>query len=423
MEQKDNDKYDLYTEHIVPNTDKKARKIISRFVYTMVFGVIFGIIAGLVMIIVFQKGKAFFMEEEPTETIKLGNNNETTTEDDNIKVSVPDETKQPETKPTIVWDEELQSQLENLNSSYDVLKAIADKVNTYSVTIKKISTNIVPTGLYNTNEAYGIVVAEGSEYYYILTDNTFINSATEYEVEFYSGQTAKLEFVADDATTGFAIIKARKEGLSGVKLAELANSNSVAMGDIVVAVGELYGFANSMGWGMVTGANVPVSDTDSEFKIISTNIIGSATSFGVVANTNGLITGIITSNYNTGTSNHISAYAIDDVANIIEKLMNGVKTSYLGIRGTVVIYGKNSNGKDMKGIYVSSIENNSPAYYAGLQPGDIIVSLGKNKTTTMTQFMNALYVEKEGVSTELKVKRKGREQYKEIVFQVVLGVE
>lgn len=421
MEQKDNDKYDLYTEHIVPNTDKKAKKFITRCVYTMVFGMIFGIIAGLVMLIVIQNGKSFFQEEKPTESIKLGNNEPD--EDDNIKVSVPDKPSEEVTAPTIVWDEELESQLKDLNSGYDVLKAIANKVNTYSVIIKKINTNIVPTGLYNAFEAYGIVVAESSEYYYILTDNSFINTVTEYEVKFYSGETAKMEFVTSDTTTGFAIVRTHKDGLTDVKLAELGSSKSVAKGDLVVAVGELYGFADSMGWGMVTGANVTVSDTDSEFKIISTDIIGSSTSFGVIANTAGQVTGIITSNYNTGTSNHISAYAIDEVTNIIEKLMNGDKASYLGIRGTVVIYGKNSNGKDMTGIYVSSIENNSPAYYAGLQPGDIIVSLGKHKTTTMTQFMNSLYVAKDGVSTELKVKRKGREQYKEIVFQVVLGVE
>ena len=103
--------------------------------------------------------------------------------------------------------------------------------------------------------------------------------------------------------------------------------------------------------------------------------------------------------------------------------MNGVKTTYLGIRGLSVSYGKNSSGKDLMGIYVSSIESNSPAYYAGLQPGDIIVSVGKKKTTTMKQFMDALYAQTEGETTELKVKRKGREQYKEIVFQVTLGVE
>lgn len=421
MEQKDNEKYDLYTEHIVPNTEKKAKKFITRCVFTIVFGAIFGLIAGLVMIIIFQKGKEMFTES-PSEKVTLADVGETTTEDD-IKVSVPDETDAQVTEPTATLDDELESELKDLNASYEALKAIANKVNTYSVTINKKSTSIVPAGLYNTNEAYGIVVAEGSEHYYILMDNSFINTATEYEVVFNSGSKADMEFVASDATTGFAIIRTLKEGIKDVKIAELGNSKNVAMGDFVVAVGELYGFADSMGCGMVTGASVTVSDTDSEFKIITTDIIGSASSFGVLSNTKGQIMGIITPNYNTGTSNLISAYAMEEVAGIIEKLMNRVKISYLGIRGLSVSYGKNSSGKDMMGIYVSSIESNSPAYYAGLQPGDIIVSVGKKKTTTMKQFMDALYAQTEGETTELKVKRKGREQYKEIVFQVTLGVE
>ena len=307
MEQKDNEKYDLYTEHIVPNTEKKAKKFITRCVFTIVFGAIFGLIAGLVMIIIFQKGKEMFTET-PSETLTLAGVDETTTED--IKVSVPDETDAEVTKPTLEWDDELESELKDLNASYEALKAIANKVNTYSVTIIKKSTSIVPAGLYNTNEAYGIVVAEGSEHYYILMDNSFINTATEYEVVFNSGSKADLEFVASDATTGFAIIRTLKEGIKDVKIAELGNSKNVAMGDFVVAVGELYGFADSMGCGMVTGASVTVSDTDSEFKIITTDIIGSASSFGVLANIKGQITGIITPNYNTGTSNLISAYAM-----------------------------------------------------------------------------------------------------------------
>ena len=420
MEQKDNEKYDLYTEHIVPNTEKKAKKFISRAVFTIVFGAIFGLIAGLVMIIVVQKGKVLFTET-PSETVTLASVEETTTED--IKVSVPDETDEDVTAPTVEWDDEVESELKDLNASYEALKAIASKVNTYSVKINKKSTSIVPAGIYNANEAYGIVVAEGSEHYYILMDNSFINSATEYEVVFNSGSKADMEFVASDVTTGFAIIRTLKEGIKDVKIAELGNSKNVSAGDFIVAVGEIYGFADSMGCGMVTGSSVTVSDTDSEFKLITTDIIGSGSSFGVLANTKGQVTGIITPNYNTGTSNLISAYAMDEVATIIEKLMNGVKTSYLGIRGLSVSYGKNSNGKDMLGIYVSSIESNSPAYYAGLQPGDIIISVGKKKTTTMKQFMDSLYAQTEGEPTEIKVKRKGREQYKEIVFQVTLGVE
>ena len=112
-----------------------------------------------------------------------------------------------------------------------------------------------------------------------------------------------------------------------------------------------------------------------------------------------------------------------DAASKLDGSMIKKSSSYLGIRGLAVSYGKNSNGKDLMGIYVSSIESNSPAYYAGLQPGDIIISVGKKKTTTMNQFMEALYGQKEGETTEIKVKRKGREQYKEIVFQVALGVE
>ena len=103
--------------------------------------------------------------------------------------------------------------------------------------------------------------------------------------------------------------------------------------------------------------------------------------------------------------------------------MNGHKSSYLGVRGqeaTEALYGESSIPK---GIYITSVEINSPAYFAGMQPGDIITAIDNNSVVTMDQFMEALYAEAEGDTVEIKAKRKGREQYKEIVFNLTLGVE
>ena len=415
MDNKDKkEKYDLYTEHIVPD-NTAAKKVLKKVLFTCLFGALFGVVAGGVIILMLMGRGDTGNKSQITLGNQSGNNG-----GQNVTVSVP-ESSQGEVETTPVWDEEFLSQIEDLNNNYDVIKAIAAKVSDYTVKVYKPSDGSQSTGFYNANEAFGLVVAEDDSYYYILTDKTFVNGKECY-VQYPDGVSIAAEFVEADTTTGFAIIKTLKEGVTG-NIAVFGSSTAVREGDLVVAVGELYGFLDSIGSGMITGANVTVSDTDSAFKIITTDIVGSGNSFGVIANMNGAVTGIITTNYNTGTSNHVAAYAIDDVAQIIEKLMNGNRCSYFGIRGQNAKEAVFTDANVPDGIYITSVEINSPAYYAGVQPGDIITSIENTSIKNMNDFMEALYNKDEGATVEMKAKRKGRDQYKEIVFTVTLGVE
>ena len=414
MDNKDKkEKYDLYTEHIVPD-NTAAKKVLKKALYTVLFGALFGVVAGGVIILMLMGRN----DDGGKNQITLGN--QINNGGQNVTVSVPEGT-QGEVETTPVWDEEFISQIEELNNNYAVIKAVASKVSSYTVKVYKPSDGSQSMGFYNANEAFGLVVAEDDVHYYILTDKAFVNGKECY-VQYSNGVSATAEFVEADTTTGFAIVKTLKEGVTG-NVAVLGSSTEMREGDLIVAVGELYGFVNSIGSGMVTGANVTVSDTDSVFKIITTDIVGSGNSFGVIANMNGAVTGIITTNYNTGTSNHVAAYAIDDVAQIIEKLMNGNRCSYFGIRGQNAKEAVFTDDKAPEGIYITSVEINSPAYFAGVQPGDIITSIGNSQIKNMNDFMEALYNKDEGSIVEMKAKRKGRDQYKEIVFTVTLGVE
>ena len=415
MDNKDKkEKYDLYTEHIVPD-NTAAKKVLKKVLYTVLFGALFGVVAGGVITLMLMGRNDENGKNPITLGNQIGNNG-----GQNVTVSVPEGT-QGEVETTPVWDEEFISQIEELNNNYAVIKAVASKVSSYTVKVYKPSDGSQSTGFYNANEAFGLVVAEDDVHYYILTDKAFVNGKECY-VQYPDGVSAIAEFIEADTTTGFAIVRTLKEGVTG-NVAVLGSSTAIREGDLVVAVGELYGFVDSIGSGMVTGANVTVSDTDSAFKIITTDIVGSGNSFGVIANMNGAVTGIITTNYNTGTSNHVAAYAIDDVAQIIEKLMNGNRCSYFGIRGQNAKEAVFTDDNVPEGIFITSVEINSPAYFAGVQPGDIITSIENSKIKNMNDFMEALYNKDEGSTVEMKAKRKGRDQYKEIVFTVTLGVE
>ena len=425
MEQKNNEKYDLYTEHIVPNTGERIIRGLKRGAMVAVVAVFFGLVAGLVMIIVYQKGTDII--SEPTrEQVKLPNdyydNNNT---NENVTVSTPDDTEEETTtQPDVVWDEEMESQLAELNNSSNIFNAIVAKVNEYTVTVIKQTDVVVSQNSYhNLNETFGMVMAEDSTYYYILTDAYFVKDKSSLKVKYAEGKTIDAEYVQSDVTTGLAIVRTLKEELSDVKIAVLGNSDSVRKGNFVIAVGDLYGFTNSMGYGFVTGAGFGISDTDTEFKMICTNIVGTEDSFGVIANSNGEVTGIITTNYNSGSSNHIMAYSIQGITDIIERLMNGHPTVYLGIKGQAVTQNMIANYGYPGGIYVTAVETGSPAYFAGIQPGDIIYMVNKVNVNSLDRLGDVIFAQKEGSTIDIVANRKGREKYKEIVFSATLGVE
>lgn len=423
--EKNDEKYDLYTEHIVPDTDEKIKQGLKKALMTAVLAIFFGLTAGVVMLLVYHTGSDK-LEVETNRPIRLPNNDGEEVESEDITVILPENTLPSHSvEPTVEWDEDVKQQLQDMNLTLGALKAVTGKVNKSMVTINKVTDGITGLGsnYQNSSTAFGIILAEDSNNYYILTDSYQADGSSPLIVTYNDGTNAIGEFVEKDNTTCFSIVRSPKEKVNDASVAFLGDADSVATGDITVAVGELYGFTSSMGYGIITGKELIVSDTDSEFKILTTDIIGTEGSFGVLANLNGDIIGIITTNYNSGTSNHILAYSVKGVTRIIENLINSKETPYLGIRGQTVSKFVSQEYDIPEGVYVSAVETNSPAYYAGVQPGDVITSINDKQIKDMEKFMEVINSNNVGTSLDIKVKRKGRENYKEIVFTITLGVE
>ena len=70
-----------------------------------------------------------------------------------------------------------------------------------------------------------------------------------------------------------------------------------------------------------------------------------------------------------------------------------------------------------------AVEANSPAYGAGIQTGDVLTTIGGEEIKDMKQYMKVMAEHSQGEDVEIKIKRKGRDSYKDIVFRVVLGVQ
>lgn len=423
MSDKKNDNYDLYTEHIVKEPWKNSKRILKKGASLVAMAVFFGLVAGLVMIIVYKTGKNYLDDNkaamnETTSSTDGSESKETDPEDTTVP---PIEEITTEIPSTVPIDNE---KLNDYMGYYKALKSVADKagLSVVTVTAVKQGVDFFNSTYQNIADEYGIVISSDSTGYYILTEYSLVKNSENIQVTYYDKTVDTAEFVAGDTTTDMAVIKTGSLNTAVVPV-QFGNSDAVLKGDLLVATGKLYGFNGTIGYGIATGVNNSVNDTDSIYRLINTDINGTATSNGVILNLHGEVVGIITMAYNSDNTNFITAYAINDVRNLMQNLVNKKSMPYLGIKGQTVTDEIAATNKIPKGIYISAVETNSPAYKSGIQSGDVITQINGTEINNMESFMMQLEKNNPGDNVNVTIKRRGREDYKEIEFNLVLGVE
>lgn len=423
MSDKKNDNYDLYTEHIVKEPWKNSKRILKKGASLVAMAVFFGLVAGLVMIIVYKTGKNYLDDNkaamnETTSSTDGSESKETDPEDTTVP---PIEEITTEIPSTVPIDNE---KLNDYMGYYKALKSVADKagLSVVTVTAARQGVDFFNSTYQNIADEYGIVISSDSTGYYILTEYSLVKNSENIQVTYYDKTVDTAEFVAGDTTTDMAVIKTGSLNTAVVPV-QFGNSDAVLKGDLLVATGKLYGFNGTIGYGIATGVNNSVNDTDSIYRLINTDISGTATSNGVILNLHGEVVGIITMAYNSDNTNFITAYAINGVRNLMQNLVNKKSMPYLGIKGQTVTDEIAATNKIPKGIYISAVETNSPAYKSGIQSGDVITQINGTEINNMESFMMQLEKNNPGDNVNVTIKRRGREDYKEIEFNLVLGVE
>lgn len=423
MSDKKNDNYDLYTEHIVKEPWKNSKRILKKGASLVAMAVFFGLVAGLVMIIVYKTGKNYLDDNKTAmnETISSTDGSESKETDPEDTTVPPIEEITTEIPSTVPIDNE---KLNDYMGYYKALKSVADKagLSVVTVTAAKQGVDFFNSTYQNIADEYGIVISSDSTGYYILTEYSLVKNSENIQVTYYDKTVDTAEFVAGDTTTDMAVIKTGSLNTAVVPV-QFGNSDAVLKGDLLVATGKLYGFNGTIGYGIATGVNNSVNDTDSIYRLINTDISGTATSNGVILNLHGEVVGIITMAYNSDNTNFIIAYAINDVRNLMQNLVNKKSMPYLGIKGQTVTDEIAATNKIPKGIYISAVETNSPAYKSGIQSGDVITQINGTGINNMESFMIQLEKSNPGDNVNVTIKRRGREDYKEIEFNLVLGVE
>ena len=354
----------------------------------------------------------------------------------------------------------------SLQSAYE---AIYQNVNPSVVTIEignKVSGNGGPGGFghqgngQNNQGSQGRIVptAEGSGFIWdtaghIVTNNHVVTGADKITVTFSDGSSYDAKLVGTDPNTDLAVIQVTGASVSLLKPVTVGDSTQVKVGEMVVAVGNPFGLANTMTTGIVsaisrsilagTGSNQNGSTSAPSFSIpdvIQTDApINPGNSGGVLVDMSGALIGVPSQIESQSGSNSGVGFAIPSaiVSKVVPQLISkGVAVhSYLGISGTSVtpdVVSALNLKAGQQGVLVASVVAGGPADKAGLKAakvdangnpiaaGDIITAIDGKSISSFEDLVAYLSDNTQpGQSVTLHVLRNGSDTQ----VQVTLGTQ
>ena len=271
-----------------------------------------------------------------------------------------------------------------------------------------------------TSAGSGFILSEDG---YIVTNCHVVDGASSVTVITHDGTEYAATIEGADVTNDVAVLKVEATGLPA---AAIGSSDALAIGDMVVAIGNPLGtLSSTQTVGYVSGKDRDVSTDGSIISMIQTDAaINSGNSGGPLFNMNGEVVGITTAKYSGTSTSGASiegigfAIPIDDVKGIIDDLIDYgyVTGAYMGI----TVSNTDEESASMFGLptgaYVMSVEKGGSADRAGIQAKDIIIDLGGYKVTGITTLTRALRNFKAGDTTTVTLIRSGGQMELEITL-------
>lgn len=256
-----------------------------------------------------------------------------------------------------------------------------------------------------------IVTSDG----YIVTNNHVVEFADNIKVTLEDGREVLATKIGTDPSTDLAVIKINTDE----KLATMPymDSDKIRVGEWVVAVGNPFSYLTST----VTAGIVSAKGRDLDLidgaksieEFIQTDaVVNPGNSGGALVTSDGKLAGI-----NTAIATPTGVYAGYSFAipsNLVQKIVkdiiaNGdIERGSLGISGYEVADVKEELGLDVdNGFYVDYVERRSAAQFAGLIPGDVILSINNIEVTQDNDIPSIMKYNKVGDTLQVKILRKG----------------
>src|SRR5438067_2804183 len=260
--------------------------------------------------------------------------------------------------------------------------------------------NSLGSGVIVTNEGHIITNS------HVVTDREG-NQVDQIEVQLSDGQTKKARLVGADSEVDLAVLKIDDPNVKPLKLAD---SDTVQPGDFVLAIGNPFGFEETVTDGIISSKGRP-NRTDFFGDLIQTNAaINPGNSGGPLINLRGEVIGINTAIASTTGGSQGVGFAIpsNTVRTALESLLKQgrIIRGYLGIQTRGLQPGE--SGTDTDGVTVADVLAGSPAAQAGVQPGDLIRKFDGREVKNFTALRTLVAQTQLNKQVELEILRDGK---------------
>lgn len=435
-----NDKFVFMREEIKSrpvNKKKFARNTILAASSAVIFGIVacvtFALVAPFIMDKLSERDNQSDSEAETPVVITFPEESADEEMNPEDMLVAGDETEEDKTEESTIEEEEIKEMLSDITftvSDYqDLYKSLSDiaseaEKSLVRVTPVKKGTDWLNYMYEGESELTGVILADTDTELYIVTKYSSVRAHESVVVTFVNNVQAEAKLVNYDSQSDLCVLSVDKESLNEVTkeaivVATLGTSySSNLVGTPIIAIGSPMGTYGSVNYGIVTSNSDKIVVVDNYYKQVVTNIYGSQSASGVIINLKGEIVGIIDSKHpSSDTKNLICSLGISELKKTLERLTNGKDVVLLGITGSdvpsdAVILGAPS------GVFVLSVELDSPAMEAGIQSGDIISKIGDVNISQFSEFLKVLRTIDQGSEVPIVINRSVQDEYKEIVINV-----
>ena len=289
----------------------------------------------------------------------------------------------------------------------------------WTAVAKEVSDSVVAIDVATSDgeaKGSGVVISDKG---YIATNNHVISGAQQIQVTLASGAVYSAKVVGTDTTTDLAVIKLDNPP-SDLKVAEFADSDNLAVGEAVMAIGNPLGYDDTATTGIVSALNRPVTVADDNNNDIVTNAvqidaaINPGNSGGPTFNAAGQVIGINSSIASTASSSGTAGsigigFAIP--SNLVKRVTNeiidngSVKHVVLGI--TIKSSSVEADGVTRGCAQVQAVTDGGPASKAGVKAGDSIVAFNGKAVNNNYSLLGYVRASAMGDKVKLTVVRGG----------------
>lgn len=303
----------------------------------------------------------------------------------------------------------------SLSNSASVSEIIKNVQNS----VVNISTQTQETQLYNqlfgiegSNSGSGVIYKEEGDIVYILTNNHVIEGANYVTVSITGDEQISAKFVGKDPQYDLAVISVLKSdlkeaGIEEINVADFADSDTLEVGEYVLAIGNALGQGKTVTQGIISAQNKDINIDGKKLNVIQTDAaINPGNSGGALVDSNGEVVGIntakIASSTIEGTGYAIPSSTAKTVADNI--ISNGSNSRpVLGVEVATVTDRDRQmyNLGNIEGVFIYSVNRGGNAANAGLIPSDIIVGFNGEQIKNNEDLSSA--ISKVKINDEVKI--------------------